>query len=101
MKPRLPGHPAQPVAFDPHLYDWHDVLRPQGGLKQKSISLDVFDAMVAAYAYWVDSEYSDNPDPAELRAKLIENARSEVELAVAEFVKRFGGPEPRTNQNGD
>jgi hypothetical protein len=94
--------------FDPakgqrvHAYPFSDVLRPRGGVMlNDSLSLAVFEAMVAAWEHWTDVEYADDPEPAELRAQIIANAKSEVEIAIAAFVDKFGGSDSGTNQEGE
>lgn len=82
-----------------HLYPWQDVLRPRGGVMQnESLSAEVFERMARAYSEWTDPEYGDLPEPAELRERIINNARAEMEAAIRAFVLRFGDERPRTNR---
>ena len=84
-----------------HLYPWQDVLRPRGGeLRKESLAAEVFERMARAYREWTDPEYGDLPEPAELRERIVRNAREETELAISEFVRRFGDRRLRTNQRG-
>ncbi len=83
-----------------HWGRWQDVLRGRGRLEKESLSLEIFEAMVSSYQSWTDPQFGDNPEPAELRERLIQNAREETEAAVAEFVAKFGDGEIRSNQPG-
>jgi hypothetical protein len=96
-------HCGAAINFDPstmrrvHRYDWRDVLRPRGEMAEESLSLEIFNQMVAVYETWTDSAYGDLPDLPELRGQIIHNARDAVEEAIEAFAKRFGNSEERTN----
>jgi len=83
--PELP-----PGAVRVHLTRNENVLRGRGPLRKESLSLTIFEWMESAYEHWTDPKYGDNPSPNITRKRLIDNARSETELAIAEFIRRYG-----------
>jgi hypothetical protein len=79
-----------PGAVRIHLTRNENVLRGRGPVEKESLSLAIFERMQSCYEHWTNPIYGDNPSPNITRQRLIDNARAEVEVAIAKFVRRYG-----------
>jgi len=74
-----------------HLYSYHDVLRPRGGILQKeSLSAYLLERLEDAYANWTDPKYADNPTEADLVMMLQKNVTEEIIHAMTKFRENHG-----------
>jgi hypothetical protein len=71
-----------------HWYPYQEVLK--GRLTKESLSVEVLKWMEFEHRHWTNPKFADNPSPNMVRQTIIDNVRREVELAIAEFISRYG-----------
>ena len=70
-----------------HLYNFKEVLKPRGSMEKESLGLSIYERLTAAFEYWTDPAYGDNPEPSDLIKQLRENLASETHAAWVQLFK--------------
>lgn len=71
-----------------HLYNASNILRPQGSLKDESVSQHIFEKLMWAFSSWGNPKYEDSITDERKLIKLIQqNLHEEVEVAVEAFLE--------------
>lgn len=68
-----------------HLYKIENVLKPQGSLRNESLSLHILEKMKDALESWTDPKYSDSVDVDTIADMIILNLQKEVTTAIIAF----------------
>jgi len=70
-----------------HLYNIDDVLKPQGSLRNESLSLAIIEKMKDAFESWTDPKYDDSVDKQTAIDMLMHNLEKEVIIATVKFLE--------------
>lgn len=70
-----------------HLYNADNILRPQGSLRNESLSNRIFEELCSAYESWANPVYVDSIDDKTLIKLLQKNLKEEIEIGVETFLK--------------
>jgi hypothetical protein len=84
---RKVGGKSPPNADRMHPYPLERILKPRGEMEEESLSLKIYEILMAAYDNWTDTAYVDNPDPQNLLETLAENYHDEVCTAWDRFIE--------------